>query len=207
MKKIKSTSGIVLFLILNFYFMTIVAPVVFAQEEREDERKVATDEEIQAYVAEFVSPLIKQNYPNIYEGLENALGKVPYDVLKEVTRRERPIVLVPSIQSGIARFANATEFEQEKGKEPAFSEGFYLIILADELNNVEDSEAVEGVVAHEIAHRYLEHLKSPKKGCELEKEANALLKEWRMEREFNTAKKVFGHKQEGDSPCADEIKY
>jgi hypothetical protein len=193
---------VVRFFIAMTLLVMLGAPL--SAEEGDAEQALVTDEQIQEYVAEFVSPMIKQNYPRIYEGLENALSKIPYKVVREITRRARPIIFVPSIQSGIARFANATEFAQEGGKVPAFSEGFYLIILADELNNVEDLGAVEGIIAHEIAHRYLEHLKSPDKGCDLEKEANALVKEWGMEREFNTAKETFGHKHEGDSPCADD---
>jgi hypothetical protein len=78
--------------------------------------------------------------------------------------------------------------------------------MGDGLNDAEDGKAIEGVVLHEIMHRYLEHLRAQgKQSCQLEKEANQKLKELGFEEEYNEAVKFFGAKKKGDSPCSDEF--
>ena len=61
---------------------------------------------------------------------------------------------------------------------PAFQDGFYIIFLGSELNNAPNPKAIEGVILHEIAHDYLDHLKADKHSCEMEREANRLVQQW-----------------------------
>jgi hypothetical protein len=154
----------------------------------------------QEYFEEFVSPEIVF-YPNIYQALKNVFSKLPKEVLDKVTKRDHPILFIPTISTGIARYAHSIEFNLEKNKPRAFQSGFYLIMLGDELNQIGDVSAIEGVIFHEIAHRYLDHARNPNPGCELEKEANRLVKKWGFEVEYKKASAAFGHKEPGDSPC------
>ena len=71
------------------------------------------------------------------------------------------------------------------------------------LNTADSSDAIVGVVAHELAHRYLEHFKRAKKNCTLEKEANQLIQKWGFKEEFVQAKKFFGH-HDGESTSCQE---
>ena len=158
---------------------------------------------IDAYYREFVSASIRLDYPQIDTALRAVLTKLPEDAFRVVINRRRPILFLTNITSGIARYANATEFTVEEKDPPTFTKGFYIIILGDELNTIADPEAIEGILFHEIAHRYLDHLKSTKHPCEREKEANRLVKSWGFEKEFLKAKKAFGSKEKGDSPCQD----
>lgn len=159
--------------------------------------------QVEAYLDEFAASEFKNGYTNIYKALKNALTKLPEDVFKDVTSRESPVVFVNSITSGIARYAHSTEFYFHEGDPRAFQEGFYLMILGDELNNSNDIEAIEGVILHELAHDYLKHLRAPKHNCEMEREANRLVKTWGYAKEYEKASEVFGAKNAGDSPCVD----
>ena len=159
---------------------------------------------IQQYLKEFVSSDIRVDSPKIYHALQNVFAKLPDDVADKITMREFPVVFVSSISSGIAHYAHARTFLRGDDEPQSFQNGFYLIILNDELNNASSIEAVEGIILHEIAHPYLEHFLNPAPGCELEREANRLVKSWGFEGEYLKAKELFGHKTEGDSPCHDE---
>jgi hypothetical protein len=152
---------------------------------------------------EFVSGSLKY-YPNIIQAIEDALNKLPDEVYEKVTHRARPIIFVNSISSGIARFAHSTQFVMEPGDPPTFTDGFYLIILGDELDG-QNTAAIEGIILHETAHRYLDHLSRPASNCDMEREANRLIKSWGYEEEYKAASQSFGAKQKGDSPCADEM--
>ena len=188
-------------LILPILFFTLLfstAQVMAVKINDEAQRQA----QIEQYLKEFVGNSLFY-YPNIRSALFNALAKLPDDVFATVTDRRHPLIFVISINSGIARFANATEFVTEKNDPPTFTEGFYLIILGDELNNTTDVEAIEGVILHEIAHDYLQHLRVDQPSCELEREANRLVKEWGYEEIFLKAKAQFGSKSKDDSPCYD----
>ncbi len=84
-----------------------------------------------------------------------------------------------------------------------FQNGFYLTTLSDELNDAPDPEAIEGILFHEMAHRYLEHLRAEEFSCEMEREANRLVKQWGFETEYQKASQTLGSKKKGDSPCQD----
>ena len=144
------------------------------------------------------------SYPKIYQAISNALNEIPEDVLEKVSNPKHPVVFTVNITTGIARWANSSEFDLTVNKEHAFDNGFYLIKLADELENTSDIESIEGIVLHELSHDYLDHLKREQFSCEMEKEANRLVKKWGFEEKFLKAKAAFGSKVQGDSPCRDE---
>ncbi len=156
-----------------------------------------------AYMSEFVSGSFRSYYTNIGKALENALNKLPEDVFAEVTDRRSPVIFINSVTSGIARYANGMEFHFRPDDKPALQDGFYLIVLGDQMNNFDDVSAIEGVILHEIAHDYLKHLRAPKHNCEMEREANRLVMSWGYEPEYRAASDAFGAKKTGDSPCAD----
>lgn len=160
-------------------------------------------EVVAEYLSEFTSSGILFSYPNIHAALKNALNKLPQEVFWEVTHRSRPIIFMDYLTSGIGRFANSTEFFMRPHDPPAFAQGFYMIKLSDEVENASPEE-IEGLILHEIAHRTLEHLHSKKISCDMEREANMLVKSWGFEQEFLKAKERFGSKEKGDSPCQDE---
>ena len=114
------------------------------------------------------------------------------------------MIFVDVLTSGIARTANAVQFTMRKDDPPTFQKGFYLIKLGDNLEDASDVEAIEGVIFHELAHRILEHLSSGKFSCDMEREANRLVKKWGFEKEYTKASGEFGHKEPGDSPCHDQ---
>ena len=157
--------------------------------------------QVEKYLNEFSGSEFKVDYPQIYQALNAVFMKLPNDVFIAVTNPKRPVIFVSNISSGIARYAHSTEFI--KTKKATFADGFYLITLADELNAMDDVEAIEGIIFHELAHRYLEHLRKPTFSCEMEREANRLVKAWGFEKEFLKAKKRFGSEKVGDSPCQD----
>lgn len=159
--------------------------------------------QVEAYLDEFAAAEFKTVYPRIYQALTNALNKLPEEVYLDVTGRASPVIFINSITSGIARFANSKEFYFKGDEPPAFQEGFYLVVLGDELNNTENIEAIEGVILHELAHDFLKHLRAPKHNCDMEREANRLVKSWGYAKEYEQASEAFGAKHPGDSPCAD----
>lgn len=169
-----------------------------AQNDREEIAK--------EYLGEFASGNILGSFPNIREALLKAMTKLPIDVFMAVTPRKRPTLFIDVYTSGIARFANSLDFTMRKDDPETFQEGFYLIKLGDELNNTDDPESIEGVIYHELAHRVLNHLHTDDvDSCDMEREANRLIKQWGFEKEFLKAKEAFGSKRKGDSPCADKL--
>jgi len=183
-----------------FYFLTCPVPIVMseAQDKVSDPARQARAEE---FLREFSSITQDSIYPQIYQALLNSLAKLPEDVFTKVTDRAHPLIFVYTINTGIARYAHATEFTFQEGDLPAFMDGFYLIQLADELNNMQDVESIEGIILHEIAHAYLEHLRKAVHSCEMEKEANQLVISWGYDEEYRKAVEAFGAKKPGDSPC------
>ena len=164
------------------------------------------EEMTKQYLSEFASGNILFNYPKQRTALLNALQKLPLDIYLEVTDRRRPIIFIDYYTAGIAQYAGSMEFRMRETDPSTFGDGFYIIRMGDGLNDAQDEGAIEGIVLHEIMHRYLEHLRSDgKTSCELEKEANQKLKELGFEEEYKKASEFFGAKKKGDSPCSDEL--
>lgn len=160
---------------------------------------------VERYLNEFFPPGIGQGYPKIYQAVRNVFMKLPESVFNEVSKRQYPILITINITSGIGRFANSSQVTLNKKDHTTFREGFYLIKLSDELENTPDGEAIEGILFHELGHRYLNHLRQSEFSCEMEREANRLVKKWGFEKEYKKAKQAFGSKTPTDSPCRDQV--
>ena len=184
------------FLIVMLAVFFLTRPVFGV--EKEDARAKA----VHAYVHEFVGDNVKESYPKIGQAIENVFMKLPDNVFRSLTDRSRPVIFVVNITAGIAKYANAVEFDIRPEDPPTFQKGFYLIKLGDDLEDLGDVVAIEGVVAHELAHRYLEHLKVPF-SCDIERQANQQAKDWGFGKEYLSAKETFGSKTPTDSPCHD----
>lgn len=157
----------------------------------------------QSYLDTHVSIDLK-NSPNIHQALQNVFLKLPDDVFNEVTDHKRPVIFLGSYTTTIARYARSHQFlVTPTDHKDTLNDGVYIIILADELNS-SSVEAIEGIIYHELAHRYLEHLLKSSLNCDVEREANRLVKQWGFEKEFSAASNELGAKLPGDSPCRDE---
>jgi len=165
------------------------------------------EEMAKQYLSEFASGNLIHNYPKVRAALLSTLQRLPQDIFLTITERQRPILFIDYYTGGIAQYAGSLEFTMREDDPPTFENGFYIIRLGDGLNDATTPEAISGIVAHEIAHRTLEHLKNKEKhSCELEIEANQLIKEWGFEEEYAKASEEFGSKKEGDSPCQEWLK-
>ena len=193
MKRILGAAIIIALIISNW------AGESFALRSKAERR----DQAVEVYLKEFVGEPVHQAYPKIYQAIEEVFHKLPADVFKNLTDRRRPVVIIVNITSGIAKYANSTEFTVGNNERQMFAQGFYLLKLGDELENSPNIEAIEGIVFHELAHRYLEHLRQPVFSCEMEREANRQVKKWGFEKEYKAAKEFFGAKNKEDSPCFD----
>ena len=160
-------------------------------------------EAVKEYLEEFSEGSLEGVFPNIYKAIENVFRKIPAEVFDKVTNRDRPVIFTVHFTKGNGRYAQSINYTVEEDDPPTFKEGFYMIKLGDLLNNTNDVEAIEGIVYHELAHRYLEHHQLQQMTCEHEREANHLVKEWGFEKEFLKAKEKFGSKSKEDSPCFD----
>ncbi|MCK5581296.1 MAG: hypothetical protein KAJ18_08485 [Candidatus Omnitrophica bacterium] len=202
-------SKIIKVLLILFFVLGLTSARVSASEDSsQDSSEISQTrkELVKAYLDEFASGRFQAFYPQIYTALTNAFQKLPEDVFITLTDRDRPIIFVLAITSGIGRYANSTEFIMREFDPPTFQDGFYLVTLSDELDDAPTPAAVEGIIFHEMAHRYLEHLKEAEPSCEHEREANRLIKRWGFEKEYQKASEAFGSKKEGDSPCSDKEK-
>jgi hypothetical protein len=136
--------------------------------------------------------------------IETVLYRLPEEVAKDLTGRAFPVIFIQSYTTTIARFARSQAFFVEPDEPPVFTQGFYIITLADELEVKGSVDAIAGIVAHELAHKYLEHLKSPAATCEAERAANGLIKAWGFEDQLLAAQSLFGARNKSDSRCFDE---
>ena len=61
------------------------------------------------------------------------------------------------------------------------------------------------MVAHEMAHRVLEHIRKGNVNCDAERQSNALIKKWGFKKEFKEASGLFGQKK-GDPAACQEVR-
>lgn len=158
---------------------------------------------VEEYLQEFCS---LQPFPVIFTAIKNVLLKMPYADFLRVTDRRRPIIFTEFYDSGTARFASSQEYIVEPGNPPCCSEGFTLIKVGLGLGAAASPGPIEGVMAHEIAHRVLDHVRNGKVSCTAEREANALIKEWGFREEFKAASSLFGGKEGDPASCQEEKK-
>ncbi len=161
-------------------------------------------EVINEYLSEFSSQAFVQSFPIIERAIRDVLERMPWEDFLKVTDRRRPVLFTEVFDSGTAQFANSSEIISLTDDAPAFQDGLTIIKLSTGLNGASNQQAVEGVIAHELAHRVLEHVKKGKRSCAAEREANNLIKQWGFANEYQEASKTFGHKTIGQAvSCQD----
>ena len=171
---------------------------VLASVARQDKDRAQV---VEKYLDEFCS---LQGFPVIYTAIKDVLQRMPYKDFLTVTNRRRPVLFVEFYDSGTARFASSQEFIVSKGDKRCCQEGFTIIKLGLGLAQAKTSDAIEGVVAHELAHRVLDHIRQGHTDCNAERAANALIKTWGFTKEFEEASKMFGHKEGDPAPCQEK---
>jgi hypothetical protein len=159
------------------------------------------DELIVEYLGEFCSQTFVRGMPKVYSAIRDVLLRIPFNALLNVTDRKRPVLFTEFYDSGTARFANSAEISTEDGDAPCCAKGFTLIKLSTGLDQAGAQPAIEGIVAHELAHRILEHSRKGAGSCKAEREANALVKEWGFAKEFAEARKMFGSHPGDPASC------
>lgn len=152
------------------------------------------EEVVREYLGEYCSQGIVQGLPKTYSAITHALSKIPWDAFLKVTERSRPVLFTEYHYTGVGRFANSSEISSTPGDAPSFQDGFMLIKLSAELEDRGAEEAIEGVILHELAHRVLDHVRTRqgRSPCDIEKEANGLVKSWGFEAQYLAAKGTFG---------------
>jgi hypothetical protein len=181
---------------LPLFLLVVLSASSFASQKIDDRVQM-----VEKYLDEFCS---LQEVPIIYAAIKNVLAKMPYKDFLKATNRRRPVLFVGFSDSGTARFASSQEFIVSKGDKPCCQEGFTIIKLGFGLAQAKTSDAIEGVVAHELAHRILDHIRQGHTDCDAERAANALIKTWGFTKEFEEASKMFGHKEGDPAPCQEK---
>ncbi len=163
------------------------------------ERREVIDE----YLGEFCSQGILQS-PKMHAAVQDVLERLPLDAFLRVTDRRRPVLFTEYYDSGTARFANSSEIITTENDVPSFEEGLTIIKLSTALDEAVTPLPIEGIIAHELAHRVLEHVRKGNVNCAAEREANALVKRWGFTKEYAEASKAFGRHKSGDTASCQE---
>jgi len=158
---------------------------------------------IKEYLGEFS---FYQSPSLTYEAIRDVLQRIPYKDFLNVTSRQRPVLFTEFYDSGTARFASSSEFIVNRDSPPCCKEGFTLIKLGMSLGLAKTPGPIEGVVAHEIAHRVLDHIKKGHVNCDAERLSNRLIMKWGFKKEFKEASQLFGQKKGDPAPCQEAPK-
>ncbi len=150
------------------------------------------NEVVKEYLSEFASKAFIQKYSKIYRAIENVLTVLPQEVFLAVTERDYPVLFTEYYYTGTGRIANSSDTIVFEYDPPTFTKGFWLIKLSAELEEAEDIGAIEGVVAHELAHRVLKH-SHESYSPEMEVKADSLVNKWGLDDELAKAKTIFGN--------------
>lgn len=148
------------------------------------------EEIVREYLGEYCSQAFIYFIPKMYEAISNCMNKIPIEVFYEITDRSRPVLFTEVHYRGVSRFAatsNVISFEHDP---PSFQKGFTLIKLSTEMADVGSVSAIEGVIYHELAHRYLVHGGEQYKR-DNEREANAMVVQWGLKDELQAAIETF----------------
>jgi hypothetical protein len=140
----------------------------------------------------------------IYEAIRDVLLRMPYQDFLSVTNRQRPVLFTEFYDSGTARFASSSEFIVTEDDPPCCTQGFTIIKLGMSLGLSRTPGPIEGVVAHEIAHRVLDSIRKGNVNCDAERAANVLIRKWGFKREFKEASKLFGQKKGDPAACQEK---
>lgn len=160
-------------------------------------------EVVKEYLGEFC---FYQDPDIIYRAIKDVLQRMPYNDFLNVTNRQRPILFTEFYDSGTARFASSSEFIVTDDDPSCCKEGFTLVKLGMGLGLAKTPGPIEGVVAHEIAHRVLDSIRKGNVNCDAERASNALIKKWGFKKEFKEASKLFGQKK-GDPAACQEVSH
>ena len=142
----------------------------------------------------------------IYKAISDVLLRMPYKDFLNVTDRQRPVLFTEFYDTGTARFASSSEFIMTEDDPPCCKEGFTIVKLGMGLGLAKTPGPIEGVVAHEIAHRVLDSIRKGNVNCDAERAANALIKKWGFKKEFKEASKLFGQKKGDPAACQEKAK-
>lgn len=137
----------------------------------------------------------------IFKAVREVLMRMPYKDFLSVTRRERPMLFTEFYDAGTARFASSSEFIVSDDEPPCCQQGFTIVKLGMGLGGAKTPGPIEGVVAHEIAHRVLDSIKKGNVNCGAERAANALIKKWGFKKEFKEASRLFGQRKGDPAAC------
>lgn len=150
-------------------------------------------EVVEEYLSEYCSQIFIQSLPKTYKAIEDALNLIPQEAFLSITNRARPTLFTEYHYTGMGRFANSSEIFSFPDDAPSFEDGMTIIKLSTELEDTAQTpEEIEGIILHELAHRYWEHAKNQTELCQREREANKLVKEWGFEKQFEQTKSRFG---------------
>jgi hypothetical protein len=137
----------------------------------------------------------------IYQAISDVLLRMPYMDFLNVTNRQRPVLFTEFYDSGTARFASSSEFIVTADDPPCCQQGFTIIKLGMGLGLARTPGPIEGVVAHEIAHRVLDSIRKGNVNCGAERAANVLIRKWGFKKEFKEASRLFGQKKGDPAAC------
>jgi hypothetical protein len=160
-------------------------------------------EVIKEYLGEFS---FYQDPDLIARAIKDVLQRMPYKDFLNVTNRQRPVIFTEFYLEGTARFASSSEFIVTKDDPPCCKEGFTIIKLGMSLGLAKTPDPIEGVIAHEIAHRVLDTIKKGNVNCDAERAANALIRKWGFKKEFKEASQLFGQKKGDPAACQEARK-
>ena len=158
--------------------------------KKPDERAKMVD----AYLDQFCSPDLRGAV--VGSAIRDVMMRLPADAFVKVVDRRRPVLFTEVYDAGTAKFASSSEIIVGKSDVPAFQEGMTILKLSTALNNGPQA-AAEGIVAHELAHRVLDHVRRGEVSCKAEREANRLVKAWGFAAEYKSASDEFGTKKAG----------
>ena len=159
-------------------------------------------EVIDEYLGEFCS---FGNSDMIYSAIKDVLERMPFNDFLNVTSRKRPVIFTEYYDSGTARFASSGEFILTENDPLCCKEGFTIIKLGMGLGLAKTPGAIEAVVAHELAHRVLDHIKKGNINCDAERQSNRLIKKWGFTKELKEASKLFGMKKGDPAGCQEAL--
>lgn len=144
---------------------------------------------IKAYMDEFCSRALLGS-PTFEGAIRDVLMRVPENVFLLVTDRDFPALFTEYYSHGNARLSNSSGVEVEPGDPPTFSRGIWIVKLNFDLEKIAGREAIEAIVAHELAHRVLKKNPGLADSPDAEKSANHLIQAWGFGREFKAAKRL-----------------
>jgi hypothetical protein len=150
-----------------------------------DDRK----EVVREYTGEFCSQALL-NSPKFCAAIRDVLTRMPDEAFLFVTRRDFPVLFTEYYSEGNARLSNSGEVLALEDDPPTFTRGIWIVKINDGLQRIAGQEAIEGIMAHELAHRVLRHSPNEKDMIQAEKAANRLIKEWGFQKEFTAAARL-----------------